>query len=638
MSTPVHPGAPEDLPDSPFTPVGGTETLDSPSDGFTPMPASTGEPDALVGAVIEGRYELVELIAASAMSRVYRAVQSRLNRQIAIKLLTVRDHIGHIEMFRKRFEREASALARLNHPNIVRVFDHGTYEGMPFLAMEFIPGQTLRTYYRHHPITPRVAIEIVDQVARALAEAHDNGIVHRDVKPANIFVDGAGTSDLVVRLVDFGIAKDTDDNSELTGVDNVLGTPWYMAPEQAMGEAVDGRTDLYALGVVLHRLLVGRTPFSHLRGAAVLVAHINAEVPPFARFRPDHGLPEALEWTVRQSLAKSPGDRFRDARELRKALQACRLALARPELDLGLGLVDGQVETSEDVAELMSGTQFVLTRRLAPAERSGRKAAWWMWALPLLAVAAVLALWLRSGPADTPAVLVAPEPVAHVSAPAPPPVAVVPVPASVEGAAEPEPEPAPEPEVAPAAVPVSRKRSSRQAASTKASSGRTSRSRSVSRSVPEPTPEPPPPPPVELEPAAQAEPSVESAGSNAPEPTEPVGSTAESAPSAALSALSVDAVGGKLRLVGTVSGDDARPLGYLLDGDGSTRYVVELPGAVNGTGLQRVPLASELAKGVRLSTRGDRLIVTIDAGSAEWGMPALRQTADGFSVEINPSH
>ena len=297
-------------------------------------------------------------------------------------------------MYRKRFDREAASLARLNHPNIVRVYDHGTHAAMPYLVMEFIHGETLREYCGGRALAPKLALEIVDQLSRALGEAHENDLVHRDVKPANVFVEGDDSANLVVRLVDFGIAKDATDASEITGVDSVLGTPWYMAPEQAMGDPVDGRTDIYALGVLLYRLLVGRTPFSHLRGAAVLVAHINTPVPSFASVLGDRDpqLPAAVEWTVRRCLEKSPSARFRDVEELRRALQVCRRALAEPETNFGMVLHHGVLEFQRDrspevVAEATTGHTLPQEPVVAPIPL-------WAWLVPVALLVALISLWM----------------------------------------------------------------------------------------------------------------------------------------------------------------------------------------------------------------------------------------------------
>ena len=353
-------------------------------------------PDRVVGAVIDGQYHITERIATSAMSRVYRAHQPSLNREVAVKLLHARDAAADVEMYRKRFDREAASLARLNHPNIVRVFDHGTYAGMPYLVMEFIHGQTLREYCGGRALSAKLAIEIIDQLSQALGEAHHNGLVHRDVKPANVFVEGDNPNQLLVRLVDFGIAKDATDASEITGVDSVLGTPWYMAPEQAMGDPVDDRTDIYALGVLMYRLLVGCTPYSHLRGAAVLVAHINTPVPSFsAVLKQASPHPSAVEWTVRRCLEKSPSARFRDVTQLRRALEVCRQALVEPERSFGMKLRQGTLTfTDNSIDEVPPGAT---TGHTLPSEPAIAPLPPWAWLIPAALLVTLIALWLPSG-------------------------------------------------------------------------------------------------------------------------------------------------------------------------------------------------------------------------------------------------
>ena len=284
------------------------------------------------------------------MSRVYQGRDEETGERVAIKVLVVRDARPEMApLYRERFMREADALARLSHRNIVRVLDHGVDGRVPFLVMEFLEGGTLRTLLRSFTPTSSAALRMVEHLTYALEAAHSAGIVHRDIKPSNLFVAGAieGTGPLNVRLIDFGIAKDLEDRSDLTGQGSVLGTPWYMAPEQTLGDAIDGRTDIYALGCLLFRLLMGRTPFGDRRGTGVLVAHVTKPPPTFGDVKPDHNLPPVIEWTVRRCLEKDADDRFANMEELRNAIQVCRLALEDPTLDTKLQLIDGCVVASQ---------------------------------------------------------------------------------------------------------------------------------------------------------------------------------------------------------------------------------------------------------------------------------------------------
>jgi len=368
-----------------------------------PTPDDIERPDQLLGTMLDGRYHLIERIATSAMSRVYRAHQPALGREVAVKLLYARDPTADVEMYKRRFEREAASLARLAHPNIVRVYDHGSHGGMPFLVMEFIRGETLREYCGGRAIAPLLAIEVIDQLAKALREAHRMGLVHRDLKPANVFVKGETSAELVVRLVDFGIAKDATDASDITGVDSVLGTPWYMAPEQAIGDPVDGRTDIYALGVLLYRLLVGRTPYSHLRGASVLVAHINTPVPAFSSVlgERDTHLPTAVEWTTRRCLEKPPEARFRDVGELRRALKICRVALAQPDRPLRMELNQGVLKVLDDITHIPPDT--APSQPIPIARHPVAPVPPWAWLVPVALMVAFISLWMPPPQPPSPA-------------------------------------------------------------------------------------------------------------------------------------------------------------------------------------------------------------------------------------------
>lgn len=339
----------------------------------TPAKAAAGvRSDPYVGRVLDGRYAVRDLIAVSAMSRVYKVTQLRSGQQYALKILAARtadpdSRDQHVA--RERFVREATTLARLSHPNIISLADYGMVEGRPYMVMQFLDGQTLQQLLRDRTPSPRQALRLCDHLCDALEAAHSQGVVHRDIKPSNVFVLDPDSHEPRVLLFDFGIAKEVDESADLTGVDAVVGTVWYMAPEQALGDPVDGRTDIYTLGVLLYRLLMGRTPFGHHRGVSVLVAHISESPPGFDTFDTAPDLPPVLEWTVRRCLEKQPAQRFRDVHELRKALAVCRLALDEPRLDTSLELTEGRVYASEAVAERLQGTEL-LTRQVVSVDRA----------------------------------------------------------------------------------------------------------------------------------------------------------------------------------------------------------------------------------------------------------------------------
>lgn len=295
--------------------------------------------DPLIGQLVGERFQVTELVARGSMGRVYRAEQLPLGRTVALKLLAVQDHWCEGDGYSERFLREASALARLHHPNTVRIFDFGLWEDRSFLVMEFVEGTTLGRVLKRGPMPPARALHVCAQIAASLEEAHGAGIVHRDLKPGNILLTERGGERDVVKVVDFGLVKDIGANDEITQVGQILGSPHYMSPEQIRDEDVDHRADVYALGVILFRCLAGRTPFRAAETPALLMAHLTRPVPALADFHPEHQAPPCLEWTARTCLAKKREDRFGSVRELRRALRACAIALSDPALhDLTLRL------------------------------------------------------------------------------------------------------------------------------------------------------------------------------------------------------------------------------------------------------------------------------------------------------------
>jgi serine/threonine-protein kinase len=250
---------------------------------------------------------------------------------------------------RARFLGEAAALARLTHPNTVRVFDYGQSEGMTWLVMEYVEGRTLHHELRNAAFAPADAVEVVDQVCRSLEEAHQFGIVHRDLKPNNLILYADGTGEVFVKLMDFGIAKDMQDSSGITRQGALLGTPAYMAPEQVLGQAVDPRTDIYAMGVMLFRLFTGRTPYGDLTGHAVLIAHVQNTPYSFGESSPGLVMSPAIEWVVMRCLEKARSERIVDVAELRRGLRICRYALAHPDEEIPLALVNGRIQVDERI-------------------------------------------------------------------------------------------------------------------------------------------------------------------------------------------------------------------------------------------------------------------------------------------------
>jgi serine/threonine protein kinase len=278
---------------------------------------SEGDSHPLVGQIIGERYRIEALLGEGGMGAVFRATHLGLGRPVAVKVLHPR--LSADDNIAKRFDREALAVSKLDHPNCVQVIDFGTTrKGMKYLVMQFLEGKELRDLTGVAlPIEQVVYLGI--QVLRALEHAHKRGLVHRDLKPENIFLVQDDDGNEVVKLVDFGIVKLLEDTPQekLTRLGMAFGTPTYMSPEQAAGGVIDPRTDLYSVGVLLHELLTGAPPFEADEPGILLRMHILADPPPL----PDT-VPRAVVAVVAKLLAKDPGDRYPDAREARRALAA----------------------------------------------------------------------------------------------------------------------------------------------------------------------------------------------------------------------------------------------------------------------------------------------------------------------------
>ena len=268
-----------------------------------------------------GRYYVLEKLGEGGMATVYKAYDTRLEREVALKVIR-KEAFGQefFERILQRFEREAKAMAKLSHANIVKIHDYGEYEGSPYLVMELLTGGTLKEKIGS-PIPWAVAIRIIEPIARALAYAHDKGILHRDVKPSNILI----TENNEPILTDFGTAKllDLNEGQTLTGTGVGVGTPEYMAPEQGMANDVDGRTDVYSLGIVLYETITSRKPFTADTPFAVLIKQVNDPLPNPHEYIPD--LPDPILRMIIKALAKNPSDRYQNMKEFAVALQNLRL-------------------------------------------------------------------------------------------------------------------------------------------------------------------------------------------------------------------------------------------------------------------------------------------------------------------------
>jgi eukaryotic-like serine/threonine-protein kinase len=269
--------------------------------------------------LLGGRYELDGVVGRGGMAEVYRARDIRLDRVVAVK--TLREDLARDATFQARFRREAQSAASLNHPSIIAVYDTGEDnlgpEPVPYIVMEYVDGQTVRDLlHGDRRLLPERALEITDGVLRALDYSHRNGIVHRDIKPANVMITRAGD----IKVMDFGIARAVSDaQATMTQTAQVIGTAQYLSPEQARGERVDARSDLYSAGCLMYELLTGRPPFTGDSPVAIAYQHVTENPVPPSRIDPE--IPPWIDAIVLKAMAKNPADRYQSAGEMRSDIQ-----------------------------------------------------------------------------------------------------------------------------------------------------------------------------------------------------------------------------------------------------------------------------------------------------------------------------
>jgi serine/threonine-protein kinase len=277
--------------------------------------------DPLIGVVVAERYRIVEPLGRGGMGIVYRVEHTRIGKLLAMKLLT--GELSRNPEVVRRFKQEALTVSKLSSPNTVQVFDFGAAEGLTYLVMELVAGEDLARLLRAHGPMPFSRLgKIVIQVCSSLAEAHQKGIVHRDVKPENVMLLRARDGTDVAKVLDFGLAKlrEGADLNDVTSQGAIVGTPYFMAPEQIRGEPVDNRSDIYALGALMYRALTGHYPFNGPTPMAVFTKHLTEPPVPPADRAPELGIPPGVSAIVMKALEKSPADRFQKVEDLQAAL------------------------------------------------------------------------------------------------------------------------------------------------------------------------------------------------------------------------------------------------------------------------------------------------------------------------------
>ncbi|PLR97329.1 Stk1 family PASTA domain-containing Ser/Thr kinase [Bacillus sp. T33-2] len=275
----------------------------------------------IIGKRISGRYKILDMIGGGGMANVYLAHDMILDRDVAVKMLRL--DFANDEEFIRRFHREAQSATSLTHPNIVSIYDVGEEDGLYYIVMEYVDGQTLKQYiHQNAPLSVEETIDIMNQLTSAISHAHHNHIVHRDIKPHNILIDGNG----IVKVTDFGIAMALSATS-ITQTNSVLGSVHYLSPEQARGGMANKKSDIYSLGIVMFELLTGRLPFSGESAVSIALKHLQTETPSIKRWNPN--IPQSVENIVLKATAKDPFHRYDDVyqmeEDLRSALDPDRL-------------------------------------------------------------------------------------------------------------------------------------------------------------------------------------------------------------------------------------------------------------------------------------------------------------------------
>ena len=365
-----------------------------PADGTALRPKGS---DSLIGSVLAERYHILKRIGEGGMGRVYLGEHVKMNRQCAVKVMS--PALVNDTESASRFAREASSAARIIHPNVAAVFDYGESEGLVYLVMEYVDGEPLsRLLARESPFALERAVDLARQIADGLGAAHELGIVHRDLKPDNILVTRSRSGREVAKVVDFGIAKAMQEGAgeALTRTGLVIGTPEFMSPEQLLGDPIDARSDLYALGCILHLMLTAAPAFDAPTREQMIKRRLS-ENPPHAQ-ELDPGIPDSIDRVIVKLLARTPDERYGSAAEVRDALSgthARRLSadgtvLPRKETPRSAQTIMFGASTSEDAAAARAAARAAVLNAPPNVALPKHERRVWPWVLGLVAMVAIV--------------------------------------------------------------------------------------------------------------------------------------------------------------------------------------------------------------------------------------------------------
>lgn len=318
----------------------------------------------IIGTTINSRYDIKMLIGDGGMANVYLAYDRTLKRHVAIKML--RYELSKDERFIKRFKRESAQVINLDHPNIVHVYTVGDYKQQPFIVMEYVKGKTLKDYLREHgALEPQTVIHIMTQLAEGVLYAHQNNIIHRDLKSQNIMI----TDDQVVKITDFGIALSSNE-ADMTQTNTIMGSVHYLAPELARGNLATERSDIYALGIILYELLTGDVPFKGEGAVNIALQHLEAEMPSIKLVKEE--LPNSLDNIISRCTCKLPSDRYHSVDELLIDLNSALTTERVVEPLLSESIKDEALEKTMVMSDLKKEVSEEMAKK-SKKKRKGRK-------------------------------------------------------------------------------------------------------------------------------------------------------------------------------------------------------------------------------------------------------------------------